>query len=160
MKRTAALLRITVLGLVLGLVVAGGLAVYYYTLPPNSSGSVSASTRSSSSSSSPSDIKLLTNQPQGQQYITVNYNGTSYTVPAKGPNSPTFPCPTGTAPGLCTLLQETCGNGVGNIQEPWKTCYNCAFDAGCSGDNSCDPYTHECSSPATACMVVEGYGGP
>ncbi len=154
MKRTAALLKVTALGLVLGLVAAGALAVYCYTLPPSGSGSAGAALTSSGS------VKLLTNQVPGTQYITVEYNGTSYQVPAKGPNSPSFPCPVGTAPALCTLLQETCGNGVGAAQEPWKTCYNCVFDAGCSGDNSCDPYTHACSSPATACMVVEGYGGP
>ena len=132
MKRTAALLRVTVLGLIIGLVAAGGLAVYYYTLPPNSLVSPNAVTRSSSAA-----VELVTNQ--GQQFLTVEYNGTSYQVPAKGANSPSFPCPVGTAPGLCTLLQETCGNGVGPVQEPWKTCYNCIFDAGCSGDNSLRP---------------------
>jgi len=100
--------------------------------------------------------RLVTNQVSSGGQITVEYNGTSYLVQAKGPNSPTFACPPGTDPSLCTILQETCGNGVGSGQEPWKTCYNCIFDAGCSGDNSCDPYTHECSSPASACMVVAG----
>lgn len=155
MKRTAALLKVTALGLVLGLIVVGGLAVYYYTLPPNLPGNANAAT---SPSNSPGKGKLVTNQVSGGQTITVEYNGTSYTVPAKGPNSPSFPCQAGTDPSLCTILQETCGNGVGSSQEPWKTCYNCVFDAGCTGNNSCDPYTHRCSSPATACMVAV-YGG-
>jgi hypothetical protein len=152
MKRTAALLKVTAMGIALALVAVGALAIYYYTLPP--SGNVTSATFSGSSSS----VELLTNQVPGTQYIAVEYNGTTYHVPAKGPNSPSFPCPVGTDPALCTLLQETCGNGVGQAQEPWKTCDNCVFDAGCSGDNSCDPYTHECSSPASACMVVV-YGG-
>ncbi len=155
MKRTAALLRVSVLGLVMGLIAVGGLAVYYYTLPPNSSGSANGATNPSSS---PDQSKVIANQVSGGRTITVDYNGTSYTVPAKGPNSPSFACPAGTDPALCTILQETCGNGVGPGQEPWKTCYNCVFDAGCTGDNSCDPYTHTCSSPATACMVAV-YGG-
>jgi len=155
MKRTAALLKVTALGLVLGLVMVGGLAVYYFTLPPSSLGDANAANAPNASGTS----KLVTNQVSGGHYITVEYNGSSYAVPAKGPNSPTFACPTGTDPVLCTILQETCGNGVGAGQEPWKSCYNCIFDAGCSGDNSCDPYTHQCSSPATACMVAVYNGG-
>ena len=34
MKRKAAVLKVTLLGIVLGLVAVGGLAIYYYTLPP------------------------------------------------------------------------------------------------------------------------------
>jgi hypothetical protein len=146
LKRSAALVRVTILAAVTAAVVLGSLAVYYYTLPP-----ASASAGGSSASN-----QIVTNQVPSGRYITVVYNGTSYSVPAKGENSPSFACPAGTDPSLCTLLQETCGNGVGPTQEPWKTCYNCVFDAGCSGDNSCDPFTHECSSPASACMVIAG----
>lgn len=145
MKRAAVLLRVTVLGVVMAVVVAGGLAIYYFTLPP-----VSAPAEAAPASN------LVTSQGAAGNYIDFEYNGTSYHVPAKGPNSPTFACPPGTDPSLCTLLQETCGNGIGSAQEPWKTCYNCIFDAGCSGDNSCDPYTHECSSPASACQIIAG----
>ena len=147
MKRSAALVRVTVLAVALGSIALGGLAVYFYTLPP-ASASAGGTTAASG--------QVVTNQDSSGQHITVEYNGTSYQVPAKGSNSPTFACPPGTDPSLCTLLQETCGNGVGSAQEPWKTCYNCVFDAGCSGDNSCDPFTHECSSPASACMVIAG----
>lgn len=141
MKRSAALVKVTILAVALGSIALGGLAVYFYTLPP----------ASASAGGPPADIgQVVTN------HITVEYNGTSYNVPTKGLNSPNFACPQGTDPSLCTLLQETCGNGVGSAQEPWKTCYNCVFDAGCAGDNSCDPYTHECSSPASACMVIAG----
>jgi hypothetical protein len=146
LKRSAALVRITILVAVLVSISFGGLAVYYYTLPPASADGGSAGASS----------QLVTNQVSSGQYITVEYNGTSYHIPAKGQNAPSFACPPGTDPSLCTLLQETCGNGVGSTQEPWKTCYNCVFDAGCSGDDSCDPYTHECSSPASACMVIAG----
>ncbi len=145
------LLKATTLGLVLGMIAVGGFAVYFYTLPP-SSGSVNTPPAASAGSSSVGT--LITNQASGRQSIKVEYNGTTYQVPAKGPNSPTFSCPTGTDPALCTLLQETCGNGIGPGQEPWKNCYNCIFDAGCTGNNSCDPYTHQCSSPASACMVI------
>jgi hypothetical protein len=146
LKRSAALVRITILAAVLVSIAFGGLAVYYYTLPPASA---------DGAPTGPSG-QLVTNQASSGQYITVQYNGTSYHIPVKGQNAPSFACPPGTDPSLCTLLQETCGNGIGSTQEPWKTCYNCVFDAGCSGDNSCDPYTHSCSSPASACMVIAG----
>ncbi len=148
MKRSAALVRATILAVAVGSIALGGIAVYFYTLPPASA--TAGGTPAAASS------QIVTNQVPSGQYITVEYNGTSYHIPAKGSNAPTFACPQGTDPSLCTLLQETCGNGVGSGQEPWKTCYNCVFDAGCSGDNSCDPYTHECSSPASACMVIAG----
>jgi hypothetical protein len=149
MKRTAAILKASVVALLAVLIIVGGLAVYFYTLPPSPKAGAA-------DTSSASAGKLIANQVLGENRITVVYNGTSYSVPAKGANSPSFSCPTGTSPSLCALLQETCGNGVGSSQEPWKTCYNCVFDAGCSGDNSCDPYTHECSSPASACQVIAG----
>jgi hypothetical protein len=147
MKRSAALVKVTILAVALGSIALGSLAVYFYTVPP-----ASASAGGTQAASS----QVVTNQVSSGKYIAVEYNGTSYQVPAKGANAPDFACPPGTAPSLCTLLQETCGNGVGSAQEPWKTCYNCVFDAGCSGDNSCDPFTHECSSPASACMVIAG----
>lgn|GEM_PF-5546487 len=148
MKRSAALVKVTILAVALGSIAVGGLAVYFYTLPPASA---------SAGGTPPAAIgQVVTNQDSSGHSITVEYNGTSYSVPAKGANSPSFACPQGTDPSLCALLQETCGNGVGSGQEPWKTCTNCVFDAGCAGDNSCDPYTHECSSPASACMVIAG----
>jgi hypothetical protein len=151
-KRTAALLRVTALGVALGLIATGGLAVYYFTLPPNSGGNSNAA--NGGQLSSPGTISLVTNQGSGAQLMTVVFNGTSYQVPVKGPYSPSFSCPVGTDPALCSLLRQTCGNGVGASQEPWKTCTNCIFDAGCTGDLSCDPYTHQCSTPASACMVA------
>jgi len=147
LKRSAALVRVTVLAVALASIALGGLAIYFYTLPPASASADGAPAASG---------QVVTNQVSSGHYITVEYNGTSYSVPAKGLNAPNFACPQGTDPSLCTLLNETCGNGVGAGQEPWKTCYNCVFDAGCSGDNSCDPYTHECASPASACMVIAG----
>jgi hypothetical protein len=148
LKRSAALVKVTILAAALGSIALGGLAVYYYTLPPASA---------SAGGTPPAAVgQVVTNQVSSGHYITVEYNGTSYSVPAKGANSPSFACPQGTDPSLCNLLHETCGNGVGAAQEPWKTCDNCVFDAGCAGDNSCDPYTHECSSPASACMVIAG----
>lgn len=140
------LVKATILAVLLGSIALGGLAVYMYTLPPASA---------SGNSGTPASGQVVTNQVSGP-VITLKFNGTSYTVPAKGANAPSFACPPGTDPSVCTLLQETCGNGVGAGQEPWKNCYNCAFDAGCAGDNSCDPYTHQCSSPASACMVIAG----
>jgi hypothetical protein len=154
-KRTAALLRVTALVIALLLIAGGGLAVYYFTLPPSSG---SPNTPNGGRLGSPGTISVVPSQGSGGQFLTVNFNGTTYQVPAKGPNAPSFGCPTGTDPSLCNLLKQTCGNGVGGSQEPWKTCSNCIFDAGCTGDLSCDPYTHRCSTPATACMVAV-YGG-
>ncbi len=149
MKRMAALKRVSILGLALVVIAAGAGVLYYYTSPP--------ATPRGEAANAPDSVKVLTNQ--GSSGLeTVQYNGTTYQVAAKGPNAPTFACPVGTDPALCTLLQETCGNGVGPSQEPWKNCYNCAFDAGCSGQQSCDPYTHQCSVMVGACQVAV-YGG-
>lgn len=135
------------IALVLSSLIFGSLALYFYTLPPTSG-------KAGAPPAGGSDVAVSASQSKGT--LTISYNGTTYQVPARGPNAPTFSCPTGTSPSLCTLLQETCGNGIGSSQEPWKTCYNCVFDAGCTGDNSCDPYTHQCSAPASACQVIAG----
>ncbi len=149
MKRMAALKRVSILGLTLVVIAAGAGVLYYFTSPP--------ATPRGEAANAPDSVKVLTNQ--GSSGLeTVQYNGTTYQVAAKGPNAPTFACPVGTDPALCTLLQETCGNGVGPSQEPWKNCYNCAFDAGCSGQQSCDPYTRQCSVMVGACQVAV-YGG-
>jgi hypothetical protein len=148
-KRTAALNRVSVIGLTLVLVAAGGVGVYYYTAPPNITG---VATTSQSSG-----IGVIDN-PGSSGYITVQYNGSSFQVAPKGANSPKFSCPVGTDPSLCTVLLATCGNGSGSAQEPWKNCANCAFDSGCTGQQSCDPYTHQCSVLVGACQVAV-YGG-
>jgi hypothetical protein len=147
MKRTAALNRVSVFGITLVLIAAGGVGLYYYTSAPNSTGAATTGLSGG--------IKVITNQ---EGFITVQFNGSSYQAAVKGPNSPSFSCPVGTDPSLCTLLRATCGNGVGSSQEPWKNCANCAFDSGCTGQQSCDPYTHQCSVLVGACQVAV-YGG-
>ena len=149
MNRTAAVKRISILALVLVLVAAGGMGLYFYTSAPKAA-SVAASGTSNG-------IKMVSNQGQGGD-MTVQFNGTSYQVAAKAANAPSFSCPVGADPGLCTLLQATCGNGVGPDQEPWKNCMNCSFDAGCSGQQTCDPYTLQCSIRVSACQVA-AFGG-
>ncbi len=149
MRRTAALNRVSALGLTLVLVAAGGVGVYYYTAPPNNSGPATTSVSSG--------IRVITNQGSSG-FITVQFNGSPFQVAPKGANSPKFSCPVGTDPSLCILLQATCGNGATSAQEPWKNCANCAFDSGCTGQQSCDPYTHQCSVLVGACQVAV-YGG-
>ncbi len=144
-----ALTRISVIGLTLVLVSAGGMGIYYYTSPPK----VANVTAGSASNG----VGVITDQGSNG-FITVQFNGSTYQAAARGPNSPAFSCPVGTDPGVCTLLQATCGNGVGPSQEPWKNCMNCAFDAGCTGQQSCDPYTHQCSVFVGACQVAV-FGG-
>jgi hypothetical protein len=146
MKRTAALNRVSMFGVALVLIAAGGVGLYYYTSAPNNTGVATTS-----------GIKIITSQGSNG-FITVQFNGSSYQAVVKGPNSPSFSCPVGTDPSLCTLLRSTCGNGVGSSQEPWKNCANCAFDSGCTGQQSCDPYTHQCSVLIGACQVAV-YGG-
>ncbi|MDA4119969.1 MAG: hypothetical protein OK436_05225 [Thaumarchaeota archaeon] len=149
MKRTAALTRVSVLGLTLVIIAAGGVGLYYYTAAPSNTNVATTSLFGG--------IKVLTNQgPNG--LITVQFNGSTYQAAAKGDNAPSFSCPVGTDPSLCTLLRATCGNGVGTAQEPWKNCANCAFDSGCTGQQSCDPYTHHCSVLIGACQVAV-FGG-
>lgn len=147
MNRRAVLVRGSVIALVLSSLIFGSLAIYFYTLPPSSGNSAAPPAGGG---------QVAVSASQSNGLIALVYNGTTYHVPARGPNAPVFSCPAGTSPSLCALLQETCGNGIGSAQEPWKTCYNCVFDAGCTGDNSCDPYTHQCSSPASACQVIAG----
>jgi len=148
MKRTAALSRVSAIGLTLVLVAAGGVGLFYYTSPPNNTGHATTSLSGG--------ISVVTDQGSGN--LTVQYNGLTYQVAPKGANSPKFSCPVGTDPTLCTLLLATCGNGAGSAQEPWKNCANCAFDTGCTGQQSCDPYTHQCSVLVGACQVAV-YGG-
>ena len=150
MQRTAALNRISIIGVTLILVAAGGLGVYYYTSAP---GTANATPPAAAIGS----IRLLSNQASNG-FLTVQFNGSNYQVVSKAPNAPSFSCPVGTDPSLCSVLQATCGNGVGSSQEPWKNCANCAFDAGCTGQESCDPYTHQCSVLVGACQVAV-YGG-
>jgi hypothetical protein len=150
LRRAAAIKRVSVLALIIVIVAAGGLGLYYFTSPPNAANGGGTTTGSNG-------IKVLTNQGSAGT-IVVQYNGSSYQAAAKGPNSPAFACPVGTDPSLCNLLKATCGNGVGPAQEPWKNCLNCAFDAGCAGQQSCDPYTHQCSVLAGACQVAV-FGG-
>ena len=142
--KTAAI--IVTFALILG--AAGGL--YYYTLPPgasNASGGKGASNGIT--------VKQLDFGQAGRQNLTSTFNGTSYTFPAKYANAPSPGCPTGTDPNLCTILTQSCGNGG---VEPWENCYNCSFDAGCTGINTCDPYTHACAAAVSACQVAV-YGG-
>ncbi len=149
MKRMAALKRASILGLTLAVVASGATGLYYFTSPPGTPGAPTAG--------GSNGVKLITNQGSSG-FMTVQFNGSTYQAAVKGPNAPTFACPVGTDPALCTLLQETCGNGVGPSQEPWKNCTNCPFDAGCTGQESCDPYTHQCSVLVGACQVAV-YGG-
>jgi len=152
MKRAAMLNKVSVLGVSLVLIAAGGVGLYYYTSGPTTTTVVTTTAASGSNG-----IRLVTNQGSGGS-VTIQYNGSNYQVAAKGSNAPNFACPVGTDPNLCTVLKATCGNGVGAAQEPWKTCANCAFDAGCTGQQSCDPYTHQCSVLVGACQVAV-YGG-
>ena len=133
------------------LVAAGGVGVYYYTSAATPVGNAATT------SVSVGQIRVISNQAS-DGFLTVVFNGTNYQVAAKQSNAPSFSCPVGSDPSLCTVLQATCGNGVGVAQEPWKNCANCAFDAGCAGQQSCDPYTHQCSALVGACQVAV-FGG-
>jgi uncharacterized protein (UPF0333 family) len=151
LQRAAAVNRVSVIGLTLIVVAAGGMGVYFYTSAANPGGSISTTTVPNG------QIRVISNQASNG-YLTVAFNGTNYQVAAKGSNAPSFACPVGSDPSLCAVLAATCGNGVGSSQEPWKNCANCAFDAGCTGQQSCDPYTHQCSVLVGACQVAV-YGG-
>jgi len=148
-NRTAAVKRLTILALVLVLAAAGGMGLYFYTSPPKAPG---VATPASSNG-----VQVVASQGQSG-FMTVKFNGTTYQVASKAANAPSFSCPVGADPSLCTLLQATCGNGVGPDQEPWKNCMNCSFDAGCSGQQTCDPYTLQCSIRVSACQVA-AFGG-
>jgi len=147
-NRTAAITRITVLGISVVVIAAGALGLYYYTLPASTTGAAGGSTTTTTFSQS------TTIGADGRTYVTVQFNGSTYLSAVKLANAPSFSCPTGTAPALCSLLQESCGNGVSGSAEPWKNCYNCAFDDGCTGQDTCDPYTHQCAALVGACQVA------
>jgi hypothetical protein len=152
-KRTAVLTRVTVLGLSVIVVAAGALGLYYYTLPPTTTGAVTTGSGTTVTTSLQTTVGT-----DGRSYVTVNWNGSNYSLALKLPNAPNFSCPAGTAPALCTLLTMSCGNGVSGSAEPWKNCYNCNFDDGCTGQDTCDPYTHACAALVGACQVAV-YGG-
>jgi len=154
-KRTAVLTRVTVLGISAVVVAAGALGLYYFTLPTSPGQVVSSGGNGGSATIS----QQTTVGPDGRSYVAVQWNGSSYQLALKLSNSPHFSCPSGTAPALCTLLNLSCGNGVSGSAEPWKNCYNCNFDDGCTGQDTCDPYTHQCAALVGACQVAV-YGLP
>ena len=122
------------------MVAAGALGLYYYTLPPTTGGTLVGSTSTTQTIAQSPTVGL-----NGGEYITVQFNGSSYQLYLKMPSAPAFSCPAGTAPAVCTLLDESCGNGISGPSEPWKNCFNCGFDDGCTGQQVCDLYSHQCT---------------
>ena len=137
------------LGIAVVVIAAGALGLYYYTLPSSTTGTVGGSTTTTVIESQSSTLGA-----DGRYYITIQFNGSNYLSAVKLDNAPSFSCPTGTAPALCALLNQSCGNGISGSAEPWKNCYNCAFDDGCTGQDTCDPYTHQCAALVGACQVA------
>lgn len=75
--------------------------------------------------------------------------------PHTGPRGPPeYDCAIGTPPSECAQLKITCGNGV---VDPYETCNNCAFDAGCAAGTVCfranGSHIYTCNYPAGRCIT-------
>ncbi|MCL4436841.1 MAG: hypothetical protein M1503_12505 [Thaumarchaeota archaeon] len=70
------------------------------------------------------------------------------------PNAPKYVCAESLPQAECAQLKLTCGNG---IIDPYETCNNCAFDAGCAAGlicgraNGTQDYT--CKYPVGLCIT-------
>lgn len=71
------------------------------------------------------------------------------------PNAPKYKCPGWMDPNACTILSNSCGNGVCDAQE---LCNTCQFDCGCGGAQVCNAQTGKCHSPAGVCQAPRGLG--
>lgn len=167
MKRTA-IAKVTAVGALAVLVLAGAVGIYYYTMAPKGnstpSGSVTSSSLASntslagnnSSQQGPTGGTCGTNaqgqctQPQGAWAEYLGYIPTGYTLAPHYPIAPTYQCPSGMNPAQCALFRASCGNGV---CDPNESCTTCPIDCGINGQLTCDPYTGRPGNPVSVCQV-------
>jgi len=135
MKRSGAVVQVSVVVLLVALIGLGAGGLYSYT---SSGGSGSQS----GSGSNGGTTRYLGYIPKG------------YTVVPLLPNSPTYPCPSNFNSTQCAQFKTSCGNGV---CDPNETCSSCPIDCGVPQGLSCDPYTGRASGVGGVCELAIPY---
>lgn len=141
MKRSGAILQVSIVVLVLVLISVGAGGLYYYTLPgavPTANTSPGSAVVGGSGNQNTGTTKYLGYVPAG------------YTVAPKLAGAPNYPCPSSLNSTQCAQFQASCGNGV---CDPNETCSSCPIDCGVPAGLSCDPYTGRASGVGGVCQV-------
>ncbi len=164
----SAVAKVTAVGVLAVLVLAGAVGIYYFTLGPNSTTSSSSASSSSTTSSNTSQTSSKSSQagptggscvpnaqgqcsqPQGAWADYLGYVPSGYVLAPHYPNAPTYPCPSGMDATQCSLFKASCGNGV---CDPNESCATCPIDCGVSGQLTCDPYTGRPGAPISVCQL-------
>ncbi len=152
MKRSGAVVKMTVFlfGMVLVTTSAGGL--YYYTLPASALGQPSSY---NVPSQGPGNIN-----EQGSKFL--GYIPAGYQVAPRNPNAPHYNCPSDMNSTNCAQFEQSCGNGV---CDPNESCATCPIDCGVPQGLACDPYTGRASGVGAVCEIyvptsnTQAYGG-
>ncbi|HXW36793.1 MAG TPA: hypothetical protein VEJ36_02675 [Nitrososphaerales archaeon] len=137
MKRQVAFVGIIVL-----IVLAGAVGLYYLTSGDSPTASNSVVTTSGG--------YQVGYNPEGVWANYLGYLPQGYKAAAHLPNAPTWPCPAGMSASACAQFQQTCGNG---ICDPNESCQTCPIDCAPSGDATCDPYTGRIGAPVNVCFL-------
>jgi len=164
----SAITKVTAVGVLAVLILAGAVGVYFYTLAPPGTQSTSTSVGSSitsstsqtganSSQTGPAGGTCTRNaqgqctQPQGAWADYLGYLPAGYTLSPHYLNAPQYPCPSGMNAAQCASFKASCGNGV---CDPNESCASCAIDCGINGQLTCDPYTGRPGAPVSVCQVA------
>jgi hypothetical protein len=159
----SAIAKVTAVGVLAVLILAGAVGIYFYTMAPAgptiTSTSVQTSGLSSTSSQTgnatlqkgPAGGSQVNGQPQGAWADYLGYIPSGYVLAPHYPNAPKYPCPSGMNTQECAQFQASCGNGV---CDPNESCASCPIDCGINGQLTCDPYTGRPGAPISVCQVA------
>lgn len=170
MIKRNAIAKVTAIGVLAVLILAGAVGIYFYTMPsttsPGSTTSIGSSTATSNSETSTgsettSSQSAVTTAPGGGGYQTngipegawadyLGYIPSGYSLAPHLPNAATYPCPNGMDASQCATFKQSCGNGV---CDPNESCATCPIDCGVSGQLTCDPYTGRPGAPISICQL-------
>jgi hypothetical protein len=134
MKRSGAMVQVSVVILLVALVGLGAGGLYTY--------SSSGGSANQPGSGSNTQTKYLGYVPKG------------YTVAPLLPSAPAYPCPSNLNSTQCSQFKQSCGNGV---CDPNETCSTCPIDCGVPQGLSCDPYTGRASGLGGICELSIPY---
>jgi hypothetical protein len=169
-KRNA-IAKVTAIGVLAVLILAGAVGIYFYTMPSTtttgsttsigSSNTSSNSETSAASETSASQSAATTaasgggyqnsaGVPQGAWADYLGYIPSGYSLAPHLPNAASYPCPSGMDSSQCATFKQSCGNGV---CDPNESCATCPIDCGVSGQLTCDPYTGRPGAPISICQL-------
>lgn len=141
MKRSAMLVQVSALVLLIALLGLGTGGLYYYTSAGNAAGP---------SGSNPAGSGAF--NTQASRYL--GYLPKGYQLAPRTPNVPSYPCPSNFNATLCAQFKASCGNGV---CDPNETCSSCPIDCGVPQGLACDPYTGRASGVGGVCELAIPY---